>query len=71
MLYLKIAGWVANSVDPDEMQHSMSTLYAQACLSKITLNTVHYVFIGKLKLLIFFFIEKRICMWICDVSQVF
>ena len=39
MLCLKIAGWVANSVDPDETPHtagisSGSTLFAQACLSE-------------------------------------
>ena len=38
ILCLNIAGWVANSVDPDDMPNSAvsygSTLYAQACLSK-------------------------------------
>ena len=35
-LCLKNAGWVANSVDPDEMPQSLSgsTLFAQAYLSK-------------------------------------
>ena len=32
MLCLKIAGWVANSVDPDETPHSI--LFAQACVSE-------------------------------------
>ena len=30
----KIAGWVANSVDPDEMLQFWSTLFVQAYLSK-------------------------------------
>ena len=38
MLCLKIAGWVANIVAPDEMLQcgvlSGSTLFAQACLAK-------------------------------------
>ena len=38
MLCLKIAGWVANSVDPDEMSHTavshLGLHFAQACLSK-------------------------------------
>ena len=31
-MYLKTAGWVANSEDPDQMPHS--TLFAHACLSQ-------------------------------------
>ena len=32
MFCLKIAGWVANSVDPDEMQHSAASHLALHCL---------------------------------------
>ena len=32
MLYLKIAGWVANSGDPDEMQHSAASHLGLLCL---------------------------------------
>ena len=39
MNVFKIAGWVANSVDPDQTPHSAavwqgSTLFAQACVSE-------------------------------------
>ena len=38
MLCLKIVGWLANSVDPDEMLQNgasdLSTLFAKACLSE-------------------------------------
>ena len=36
-MYLKSAGWVANSVDPDQMPHSVASdlglQFAEACLS--------------------------------------
>ena len=32
MLCLEIAGWVANSVDPDEMPHSAAFIWVFVCL---------------------------------------
>ena len=31
---IKNAGWMADSVDPEQTQHSGSTLFSQACLSE-------------------------------------
>ena len=50
MLCLKIAGWVANSVDPDEMPHSAASHLGLNCLLRpVCLNTYgkysNYIFL--------------------------
>ena len=43
-----IAGWVANSMDPDQMLHSVASdlgLFAQACLS-VNIGKILYLSLG-------------------------
>ena len=47
MLCLKIAGWMANSADPDEtvLQHLVWVYTAQACISENMVNMVTVIYL--------------------------